>query len=234
MKHPGKAGFSILLVAAVMGAGIYTAFHVHRIYREKELEIERLTEVVGRLTAETRIAQVLVTDHARSPETGLRETTIKFVELDRQGKPLKPRFFTVDGDVIYFDSLVIKFDHEYVEQGEALRGKSVSLFRRIFSERQKPEDGFPMDDSGEGVPDIYRVDPTPSPFEVDLWKNFWRYATDPEEARRLGVRVIQGEAVYQRFIKGNLYTLSLDHDGGLNINVEPIPSILMDEMSEPD
>jgi hypothetical protein len=75
---------------------------------------------------------------------------------------------------------------------------------------------------------VYRVDPDPSAFEVNLWKEFWRYASDPEEARKKGVRVIQGEAVYNRFLPQNIYTLTLDYDGGININVEPVPQILRD------
>ena len=42
--------------------------------------------------------------------------------------------------------------------------------------------------------------------------------------------VIQGEAVYTRFLPQNLYHITLDHAGGINIKVEPIPSILLDEM----
>lgn len=225
----GRGGILLLLIMTLAGAGLFSGYYLHTLYREKELEIERLNTVVDRLEASTRVAQVVVTDQEVNEQSGLLETTIKFAELDRQGEALPPRTFTVEGDVIYFDALVIKFDRDYVERGEALRGKSLHLFRRIFGEHQPPERGFPIDGSPRegGVPDPYRVDGEANDFEVELWKDFWSYAVDPAAAREKGVRVVQGEAVYTRFVEQNLYTLTLDHDGGLNIEIEPIPRILL-------
>jgi hypothetical protein len=232
----GRVSAFVLFVVVLMGVGLYSAYYLNRIYREKELEIQRLNEVVERLGAETRMAQVVVKDQSVDPKTGTLETTIKFMEIGRNGEPLPPRDFTVEGDVIYFDALVIKFNRDYIERGEALRGKNICLFRRIFGEHQSPEDGFLVDNSRpeKKVPDIYRVDSEPSAFEVDLWTDFWRYAENPKEAQRRGVRVIQGEAVYTRFLPQNLYTLTLEHSGGINIRVEPIPPILLDEMDKVD
>lgn len=228
----GRISTVLLLLIVLLGSGTYTAYYLKRIYHEKDLEIQELKIVVDRLEAETRVAEILVTEQGRNAETGRLETTIKFLELDRNGEPLSPRHFTVEGDIIYFDSLVIKFDHNYVERGEALRGKSISLFRRIFGEHQKPNEGFPIDEGSDrgSVPDIFRVNSQPTAFEVELWKEFWRYAVDPKEAKRKGVRIIQGEAVYTRFIPNNIYIITLDHAGGINIKVEPVRQILRDEM----
>ena len=228
----GRVSAALLVLAVAAGAALYAAYTVQRAYREKELEIRRLARVVERLEAETRRAQVIVTKQGVNPATGRLETTLKFMETGPGGDPLPPRYFTVEGDVVYFDALVIRFEREYVERGDALRGKSICLFRRVFGEHQAPEEGFPVDRAaGAGeVPDVYRVNPDPTPFERELWKEFWRYAADPAAARAKGVRVIQGEAVYTRFIPGNLYTLTLDHGGGLSIKVEPIPAILRDEL----
>ena len=227
----GRAGLFFLLFAVLLGAGAYSAYFIRQIYGEKEIEIQRLNEVVARLEAGTRVAQVIVTDQGKNTATGALETTIKFLEIDRKGKSLPPHYFTVKGDVIYFDALVIKFDHNYIERGEALRGKSICLFRRIFGEFQSPDEGYPVDgEADQGVPSVYRVDDQPSSFETELWKDFWRYAADRSEAEKKGIRVIQGEAVYTRFLKRNVYTITLDHSGGINILVEPIPRILQDEL----
>ena len=227
----GRAGPMFLLVLSTIGACLFTAYYLHGLYREKELEIERLQTVVERLEAFTRVAQVVVHEQGVDEETGVLKTTLKFVEFDRQGEPLPPRFFTVEGDVAYFDALVMQFEREYVERGEALRGKSIHLFRRIFGEFQAPEQGWPIDKGANkwGVPDPYRVSDELTAFELELWQDFWKYAVDPVAAKEKGVRVVQGEAVYTRFVKENLYTLTLEHDGGINIQVEPIPKILRKE-----
>ncbi|MHC4941844.1 MAG: hypothetical protein ACYTG7_02380 [Planctomycetota bacterium] len=232
----GKVGPVSLLFLTLIGAAGFSAFYLNKMYREKELEIERLNQVVDRLEASSRVAQVVVKEQGTNPDTGKLETTVKFVEQDREGRTLPERLFTVEGDVIYFDTLVIKFERDYVERGEALRGKSIHLFRRVFGETQPPEMGESIDASSidRGVPNIYRVSDTPSEFEADLWENFWWYATHPEMAKEKGVRVMQGEAVYTRFIRDNLYTLTLDHDGGINIETEPIPSILRESIQAQD
>lgn len=227
-ENKGKIGLAYMILGVVLGGVIYTAFQLKNLYHEKQIEIERLNTIVTRFKGEDRIAQVIVTDRSVDPETGEIITAIKFLENDRDQNTLQPRHFKIKGDVIYFDALVIKFDHDYIERGEALRGKSIALFRRVFGETQAPEDGFQIDEKMDqhGVPDIYRVDKTPSDLEKELWSDFWGYAANPEDAKKLGVRVIQGEAVYNRFIPDNIYTLTLDHDGGLNIKVEKIPPIL--------
>jgi len=233
----GRASFSMLIALFLLCAGMFGAYQLQRIHREQELEIERLNQVVERLESESRVAQVMVKKQGINPRTHVRETELKFAEIARDGEPLPARSFTVEGDIAYFDALVIKFDRQYVERGEALRGKSICLFRRIFGENQTPEEGFPIDDQasdGHGIPDVYRVNPDPTAFEVDLWSEFWMYATHPEEAKEKGIRVIQGEAVYQQLTPGNIYTLTLDNAGGLNIVAESIPGILKDELKAVD
>ena len=102
--------------------------------------------------------------------------------------------------------------------GDALRGKSLALFRRIYGEHQNPIDGFPVDPSGD-VPNIFRVSPVPTPFEQELWGQFWKLATDPDLAAKNGVRVAQGEAVYVPVERGQAWTLTLQNNGGLSIKL---------------
>jgi len=116
----------------------------------------------------------------------------------------------------HFDALVIKFEDDYVAQGDALRGKSVALFRRVYCETQAPEDGFRLGRHGD-VPDVYRTNPNPTPFEIDLWERFWSFAADPDSAALAGVRVAQGEAVYAPMKPGEHWLLTLEADGGLNL-----------------
>ena len=67
------------------------------------------------------------------------------------------------------------------------------------------------------MPDVYRIADRPTPFERELWREFWSYATDPHKAKTAGVRVAQGEAVYAPLAAGDKWTLTLENDGGLNL-----------------
>lgn len=196
--------------------------------REENQQLNRQNEMlmqsVERLTGEDRVAEIHVIDQIRPgdlvngrPADDIR-TIIEFIEIDRQGNTLPARRFEIGHDVLFFDALVIKFDADDVAAGDALRGKNLSLFRRIYGENQRPMDGYPIDPENQ-VPDIYRVHPKPSEFERELWKKFWDYATDPELAKQEGVSVAQGEAVYVPMSKGDGWLLTMQNNGGLNLKL---------------
>jgi hypothetical protein len=191
---------------------------------ELEKQREALEQAVSRLTGEDRVAEVYVVDQIRAGQVVNGQaaprdlTTIEFIEMDRQQHPLPSKRFVIYDEVIFFDALVLKFDQRYVAMGDALRGKSLALFRRIYGEHQNPIEGFPIDAGGD-VPNVFRVNPEPSPFEQKLWTQFWDLARNPDLAARNGVRVAQGEAVYAPMERGQVWTLTLQNDGGLNLKL---------------
>jgi hypothetical protein len=190
---------------------------------EAERKTEQLRQVVQRLNAERRVADVIVTE--QSSAAGVTKTTLLFVEYARDGSTLPAKRFTVDGDVAYVDAMVIKFDGKFVEENDPLRGRSIALFTRLYGEKQPPEKGFRIDDPNQ-IPDVYRGgDPFVMDFERDLWKNFWKLADDESYRKEMGVRVAQGEAVYTRFQPDRLYTLTLESNGGINITSSPLKGI---------
>lgn len=217
-----------LVMVAGFGAGavwMLVPGEADRLRKENEqLERERfeLQRAVQRLSGEDRVAEVHVVDQVLAGQwvdgkPAERDvTTIEFIEIDRQGHPLPSRRFVIQDRVIHFDALVIKFEPQDVASGDSLRGKSLALFRRIYGENQTPADGFRLDPEND-VPDVYRVQPDPSPFERQLWSRFWDYARDPELAARDRVRVAQGESVYEPMMKGDVWSLTLQNNGGLNI-----------------
>jgi hypothetical protein len=194
--------------------------------REQNENLERqkfeLQRAVQRLTGEDRVAEVRVLEQVLAGQVvdgrpaAQDATTIDFIEMDREGHPLPSRRFVVNDRVIHFDALVVKFEHADTVAGDRLRGRSLALFRRIYGERQKPADGFRIDPEGD-VPNVYRTNPDPSPFERTLWSRFWDYGRDPDLAARDHVRVAQGESVYEPMMKGDVWTLTLQNNGGLNI-----------------
>lgn len=181
-----------------------------------EAERKKLAEVIDRLNVERRVALIEVLEQHVDERGEAVQTVIRFSERSRAGEDLPPMTFGVEGDTPHFDALVIKFDDDYVAHGDQLRGQSVALFRRVYGETQTPRDGYWLGKPGD-VPDVYRVDPNPSDFEQQLWSEFWTYASDPEKAAAAGVRVAQGEAVYAPMKPNEVWTLTLEADGGLNL-----------------
>ena len=217
-----------LLIGLVVGASF--GFWTYRSHNTVEAELLRqeqrnqeLRQIVGRLTAERRVADVIVTD--QRTVNGILRTSILFVEYARDGTSLPARRFTLDGNTIHLDALVVKFDGKFVEDNDPLRGHSIALFTRLYGETQSPADAFHIDEPGQ-IPDVYRgADGRAGAFEQQLWQNFWRLADDAAYRTQMGVRVAQGEGIWRPFEPGRLYTVTLESNGGLNIRSEPLKGI---------
>jgi hypothetical protein len=217
-----KAVFFAVLAFAVV-AGVVGWQYLAEQARQRE-ELRKLQQVVDRLNAERRVAQVVVKERS-ADASGKTVTKLDFLEWDREKRPLPPVHAELSGNEVYFEALVIKFRNDYVERGDPLRGASIILFRRMFGSKEAPDSGVPIDPGAlDGIPSVYRVDKEPSSFEIGLWKRFWYYADHPEEARPLGVRVLQCEAVGGRLQPNCIYELTVEADGGLNlVPTTPLP-----------
>jgi hypothetical protein len=216
--------FSLALAVVfllVAGKGVY--------WIAKRLEERRiLKQVIERLSADSRIAEVLVTQSRYDEKSGKIETTIKFLEYDAGGKPLEPRYFTFQGNVIQFQSLVIRFQDELVRSGDKIRGKSAYLFLKAFVLDKTETQIFDLTEISE-IPRGYKLPGVPHEHEKKLWEEFWDYALDPEARERAGIKNAQIEAPGSMFLPGTIYTLQIEHDGGLRIDTAPIPEILKGE-----
>ena len=227
----------ILGVAVVLaGAGVSQWIQKERVLRK----------IIERLTAETRMADVLVTKSEFDETTKKIMTTIKFLEYDARGKPLEPKYFTFSaplhagtdpssgkagdgrGPTIQFQSLVIRFNDKLVEAGDRLRGKSAAFFMKAFVLDGAKTQEFDITKADE-VPGGYRVSEKANEFEMKLWKEFWNYALDPKKRERAGIKNAQIEAPGSMFLPGTIYTLKIEHDGGLRIDASPVPEILKGE-----
>ncbi len=214
----------VSVVVFVLGVLTYAYLHYTKAQRENEM----LRQVITRLEADSRVAEVLVTDVAVNNETGKQQTEIKFLEYDATGEPLKPMYFRFSGNIIQFQSLVIRFDDVHVRNGDKFRGKSAYLFWKVFVLDGKNTQEYeitPID----AIPAGYKLNNENDPFEQKLWKSFWKYALDPESKKESGIKNAQIEAPGSRFVPGTLYTIRIEHDGGLRIDTTPLPGILRGE-----
>ncbi len=214
---------SIIIIACVAAAGIFWA----RCFFEQRA----LTRIIERLEADSRAAEVLVTGVNYDEKTKRNFTTIKFLEYDTKGKALAPKYFTFPGNIIQFQSLVVRFDDNFVASGDRLKGKSVYLFWKVFMLDGANTKEFPIAQVEE-VPQGYQVDVKASGFEQRFWRQFWTYATDQQKADKAGVKNVQIEAPGAMFIPGYLYTIKIEHDGGLRIDTKALPPILSGEQNK--
>jgi hypothetical protein len=211
---------TLVVIVVLLGAGylLYERFN----------ETKVLERIIERLEAETRIADVLVVESRLDEITNKINTKIKFLEYDAQGKPLEPRYFTFSGNVIQFQSLVIRFNDDVIKAGDALKGKSAYLFLKAFmldGEQTQEFDITPQ----QTIPEAYKVEHASVLAQERIWRAFWQYAFNTDKAHAMGIKNAQIEAPGTVFLPGTLYTLKIEHDGGIRIDAERLPEILHGE-----
>ena len=81
----------------------------------------------------------------------------------------------------------------------------------------------------KNVPRGYQVGEITNSFERKLWEKFWDYALNASEAEKMGIKNAQIEAPGTMFIPGTLYTVKIEHDGGMRIDAQQLPAILKGE-----
>ncbi len=208
---------SVLLLAFILTAIFYLA--------KNQLEHYLLNKIIARLSADSRVAEVVVTQVKPDVKTKKIYTTIKFLEYDVQLNPLEPKYFTFSGNVIQFQSMVVRFDDFYVKKGHPLKGKSAYLFMKVFRLTEQGVESFDIVKVSE-IPSGYDLPSVRNNFEKKIWQKFWEYALNPAKAAKLGIKNVQIEAPGTKFIPGIIYTIKIEHDGGLRIDTQPIAPIL--------
>ncbi|HOX54344.1 MAG: hypothetical protein PHI86_03380 [Candidatus Omnitrophica bacterium] len=213
---------AILIVCVIAAVSVFQ-FTVRYIKENKILK-----EVISRLEADSRIAEALVTNVYFDETSKKTHTTIKFLEYDSKGSPLTPMYFTFPGNIIQFESLVIRFDDIYIRNKDAMKGKSAYLFWKVFMLDGKNTMEYDITKLNE-IPAGYKIQGKDEPFEKSLWAKFWSYALNPKEAKKIGIKNAQIEAPGTMFIPGTLYTIKIEHDGGIRIDAAPLPEIIKGE-----
>lgn len=188
---------------------------LHALNQQMQNQLEERREMIDRLSRSRRLAHLDITKQDTGPDHHINSTTFTFIELGDDGSELARQNFTVPGQTIFIDAWTIKFDPHDVAIGDGLRGHSIVLFRRVYSDLLPPAEGIAIDTPG-AVPPGYAAEDI-GKYEQRLWASFWELAQNPDEAAKMGVRVAQGEAVYKPVKVGQSYELSVDAVGGMNL-----------------
>lgn len=215
--------FFIVVILCIFVA-VFVFQNVVRYIKENKI----LKEVISRLEADSRIAEALVINVYFDETSKKTHTTIKFLEYDSKGQPLVPKYFTFPGNIVQFESLVIRFDDIYIRNKDAFKGKSAYLFWKVFMLDGSNTMEYEITKLNQ-IPAGYKIQGKDEPFEKKLWEKFWSYALDPKESKKLGIKNAQIEAPGTMFIPGTLYTIKIEHDGGMRIDAAPLPEIIKGE-----
>lgn len=210
------AGVVCLVIIAYFGRGFYyRAMTIHQLLTENK----HLKQAITNLTYEDQIGYAKVI--AQEPNDGRLLTTIKFVETARDDKlkTILEKEYTIEGDVVYFDALIVKFGDKIVMDGNT---KALYLWRRIYGEKMAPEQGFVIEEPGaepQRYSDLLEVLPVKQ--KQLFWSNIWDLANNPDKLKKHDIEAIYGNAVYSRLRKGLIYVFKINPTGQVYPEVVP-------------
>ena len=218
-----KAWPLILIGAAIVGLGYLARGPYRAIATIQELlaENKELKQAITNLSREDQIGYAKVI--AQETRDGQLLTTIRFVETARDDKLQKilEKEYTVAGDIIHFDALIVKFGNKMVLDGKM---RALYLWRRVYGEQMTPQEGFAIEDAGvepQRYKDLLKL--LPAEQRQMFWLHIWDLANDPEKLARYDIEAIYGNAVYSRLRKGLIYVFKINSTG--QVYPEVIPDI---------
>ncbi len=225
IKRNQKGGASITIivvsVCAVLFVWGFAAYKASQSLEELFLENKRLKQAVTNLTKEEQIWYAKV--EKQETINGKLITSLKFVETARDDKNNKilTKKFTIEGDIIHFDALIVKFDTRMVMDGNK---KAMYLWRRVYGENMSPSDGLAIEVPGEAparYKDIFEDQSLIDKLllkddeSIDFWNAIWDLVNDPDKLKKYGVQAVYGNAVYSKLRSGLIYVFKITNTGHL-------------------
>ena len=211
------AAVCVLLVpvAYLIRGFYYSAMTIHELLAENK----QLKQAITNLTQEDQIGYAKVT--AQETKEGKLFTTVKFVETARDDKLKKilEKDCTIEGDIIHFDALIVKFGDKMVMDG---RSRALYLWRRVYGEKMTPENGFAIEQQGaepERYKDLLKILPVKE--RGLFWSAIWDLANNPESLKMHGIAAIYGNVTYSKLTKGFVYIFKINSAGQIHPEVVP-------------
>ncbi|MHC4488991.1 MAG: hypothetical protein ACYSW7_07415 [Planctomycetota bacterium] len=205
-----------LIVCAYLGRGFYYgAMTIHRLLAENK----HLKRAITNLTHEEQIGYAKVI--AQKTEDGQLFTTIRFVETARDDKlkTILEKEYTIEGDIIHFDALIVKFGNKMVMNGKT---KSLYLWRRVYGEKMAPEDGFAIEEPGAEPKRYGDLLQALSIKQRQLfWSDIWDLANDAKRLKKHDIEAIYGNVVYSKLREGLIYVFKISPTGLVYPEVVP-------------
>lgn len=210
---------AVLVIASVGGFFLWRTMTVNQNIEQLLTENKHLKEAITNLNEETQIGYAKVLSQEK--RDGKTYTKLLFVETDRQD-PLKrvlEKEYEIEGDVVHFDALVVKFDNRVVMDGTE---RSMYLWRRIYGETMRPEDGYPIEEQG-GVAQRYAdiCDKLSLQNKQLFWREIWSLSNNTQALAAVGVSAIYGNVVYHKLEPRLIYVFKISGTGNLYPEIVP-------------
>lgn len=217
-----------LLPLLIIGAGLAGMAYLGRepykavaTIQELLAENRTLKQAITNLSGESQIGYAKVI--AQETRDGELYTTLKFVETARDDKleTILEKKFTIVGDVIHFDALIVKFGNKMVMDGQT---RALYLWRRVYGEQMTPQEGYPIEEPGtepKRYSDLFKA--LSIKHRETFWSSIWDLANDPEKLAQYDIEAIYGTAVYSKLRSGLIYVFKINSTG--QVYPEVIPDI---------
>jgi hypothetical protein len=200
---------SALVVAALLGLSFYfSSSSIHSLLTENHA----LNQAITNLTQEEQIgfARVL------SQETdglGHVSTVLKFVQT-AAGNPkeiVDEQIYTIRGNVVHFDALIVKFSDAYVREGKE---RALYLWRRIYGEQTAPDQGQMIEVPDSAPERYYAITKSLKVKEREVfWPAIWSLANDPQRLSEYGITAVFGNAIYTKMEPDKVYLFKIGATG---------------------
>jgi hypothetical protein len=218
-----KAKISTLMIIAVflVAAGYFGRGWLLNTITIQQLlnENKQLKAAITNLTAEEQIGYAKVIK--QETKEGILWTTLRFVETARDDKLKKivEKDYTIEGDIVHFDALVVKFGDKMVMDG---RERALYLWRRVYGEKMAPQEGFPVESPG-AEPARYAdlLSRLPIKQRELFWSSIWNLANDVEKLKEYGITAVYGNVVYSQLKEGLIYVFKISSTGQLYPEIVP-------------
>ncbi|MBI3736488.1 hypothetical protein HY256_08245 [Candidatus Sumerlaeota bacterium] len=211
----------VFIALIVVGVFAYAALYASKTIYQLLGENKSLKQAITNLTEETQIGYAKVL--SQEEKNGKLVTKLVFVETDR-ADPLKrilEKEYEIQGDVIFFDALIVKFGNQVVMDGKE---KSLYLWRRVYGENSPPSEGFPIEQEGSEPARYADIFSKLSMKNREMfWNEIWQLSNDPDRLKAAGVTAIYGNVVYKKLRPKLIYSFKIDNRG--NLHPETVPAL---------
>ncbi|MCX5632579.1 MAG: hypothetical protein NTW93_02740, partial [Phycisphaerae bacterium] len=184
-------------------------------------ENKTLKKALTNLTDENKIGYAKVVSQTKDTNGTIINTTLKFVETARDNELDKvlERQYIIEGDIVHFDALIVKFSDKMVMDGKK---RSLYIWRRIYGEKMTPAQGFPIEKFGA---EPYRyadlLKELPVKKREIFWSSIWDLANSPDKLAQYGITAIYGTATYTQLKDNLIYIFRITPTGQVYPEVIP-------------
>lgn len=198
-----------LVTASILGISFYySTASIHELLTENH----QLNKAVRNLTQEEQIGYATLQSQSHN-DLGQLESVVRFVQTasDNPKAIVSEQLFTVCGDIIHFDALIVKFTNEYVKDGTA---RALYLWRRIYGETTTPANSEAIEIPGTAPERYYAITESLHLKNRDIfWEAIWDLANDTTGLNDYGVQAVFGNAIYTRMQPGKVYLFKISAIG---------------------